>query len=285
MRRLSMLLALSLLLSCAAPALAQEDPYQPVPDYNRRQDGVAYAVPKTVTYYSSTCGMDRKCNVYLPADYDQSKSYPLLLLLHGIGGDHKEWMGGVPEIIIGNLIAAGETKEMIIVTPDIKAFHKDAPPAGFYSPETFAAFDNCLNDIRDDLLPWLRENYSIAPGRENTAVAGLSMGGREALYVGLSLPETFGYVGAFAPAPGVLPYAVEKGLFPTDGFMAAEGYDTFIMIVHGLTDDVVAPWPKTYSDTLAANGTAHVYYETPGAHNFTVWMNGLYNFARNLFKD
>ena len=105
--RISRLLLLVLLFTlCTAPALAGEDPYQPVPDFNRRQDGVSYAVPKTVTYYSTTCGMDRKCNVYLPADYDQSKSYPLLLLLHGIGGDHKEWMGGVPEIIIGATVVS-----------------------------------------------------------------------------------------------------------------------------------------------------------------------------------
>ncbi len=283
MRLISMYLAALILLGCAGPAMAQEDPYRPVTDYDRRQEGVVYAQPQTVTYYSTTCEKERKCNVYLPAGYDETKSYPLLLLLHGIGGNHQEWAGGVPEIIVGNLIAAGEASEMIIVTPNIKAFHKDAVPAGIYTPETFAAFDNCINDICNDLLPWLNEHYSIAQGRENTAIAGLSMGGREALYVGLSNPEIFGYVGAFAPAPGVLPYQVEKGLFATEDFKAAEGYDTFIMIVHGLTDDVVAPWPKTYSDTLTANGTEHVYYETQGAHNFFVWKNGLYNFVKNIF--
>ena len=159
MRRLSMLLALSLLLSCAAPALAQEDPYQPVPDYNRRQDGVAYAVPKTVTYYSSTCGMDRKCNVYLPADYDQSKSYPLLLLLHGIGGDHSEWSHGVPEVITGNLIASGEAPEMIVVMPNVRARKNDAAnPSDIYTPGHFAAFDNFINDLTNDLMPYIREH-------------------------------------------------------------------------------------------------------------------------------
>lgn len=282
--RISRFLLLALLVTlCTTPALAQEDPWQPPLNFDGYQKGALYAIPKTVSYYSTACEKERQCNVYLPVNYDENKAYPLLLLLHGIGGDHNEWKGGKPGVIIGNLVAAGEAPEMIVVTPDIKAIHKDAAPAGIYTPETFAAFDNCINDICNDLLPFLRETYSIAPGRENTAIAGLSMGGREALYVGLSKPELFGYVGAFAPAPGVLPYHVEKGLFEKENFKAAEGFDTFIMIVHGLSDTVVAPWPKTYSDTLTANGTTHIYYETPGAHDFTVWKNGLYNFVKNLF--
>lgn len=284
MRLTCFLMAVLMAALCVFPALAEADPYCPVAGYDRMQEGVSYSVPDTITYYSTTCEMDRKCNVYLPANYDASKTYPLLLLLHGIGGDHKEWMGGIPEIIIGNLIAAGEAPDMIVVTPDIKAFHKDAVPTGIYSPDSIAAFDNCIHDITIDLMPYLYSNYSIAQGRENTAIAGLSMGGREALYVGLSLPDTFGYVGAFSPAPGVLPYNVEKGLFEADRFKAADGYDTYIMIVHGQSDDVVGQWPKTYSDTLTANGTGHVYYETQGAHNFVVWRHGLYNFVKNIFQ-
>lgn len=279
-RFLSFVLLLSL---CITPALAQEDPYTPPAGFDGYQKGALYAIPETVSYYSTTCEKERKFNLYLPVQYDESKAYPLLILLHGIGGDHNEWNGGKPGIIIGNLVLNGEAPEMIVVTPDVKAFHKDAAPAGIYTPENFAAFDNFINDLRDDLLPFLRENYSIAEGRENTAIAGLSMGGRESLYIGLSMPETFGYVGAFAPAPGVLPYNVEKGLFAKEELKAAEGYDTFIMIVHGLQDNVVAPWPKTYSDTLTANGTGHVYYETPGAHDFFVWKNGLYNFVKQIF--
>ena len=75
----------------------------------------------------------------------------------------------------------------------------------------------------------------------------------------------------------------EKGLFETDAFKADENYETFIMINAGLSDGVVGEWPKTYSDTLTKNGSAHVFYETQGGHNFFVWKNGLYNFARNIF--
>lgn len=285
MRLMVFFMAAILLVLTMAPALAQEDAYRPVTDYDKKQEGVEYSKPETVTYFSTTCEKERKFNIYLPVGYTEEKTYPVLYLLHGIGGDHQEWVGGVPEIIIGNLIAAGEAREMIVVTPNIKVFHKDAVPAGMYSPETFAAFDRFIDELRNDVMPYLAANYSIAKGRENTAVAGLSMGGREALYIGLTLQDTFGYVGAFAPAPGVLPYQVEKGLFEPDAFKVQEGYDTFVLICAGLTDDVVGLWPKTYSDTLTKNGTQHIYYETQGAHNFFVWKNGLYNFVKNIFGD
>ncbi len=285
MRLISLALAVVMLTLCAAPAFAQEDAYLPVTGFEYRQEGVEYSRPETVTYYSTTCEMDRKFNIYLPVGYSTEKEYPVLYLLHGIGGDHKEWAGGVPETVVGNLVANGEAPEMIIVTPDIKAFHASNVPAGMYSPETIAAFDNFINELRDDVMPYLAANYSVAQGRENTAIAGLSMGGREALYIGLSMPETFGYVGAFCPAPGVLPYEVEAGLFQPEELKAAEGYETFILICTGLSDTTVGAWPKTYSDTLTQNGTEHIYYETKGAHDFLVWRNGLYNFAKRIFEN
>ncbi|MBE5778804.1 MAG: esterase family protein [Clostridiales bacterium] len=282
MRFLSFLLALILVLGCV-PVLAEQDPYRPVSGYDVKQTGVEYAQVQEITYYSTTCEKERKFNLYLPVGYTEDKEYPVLYLLHGIGGDHREWTSGKPEVIVGNLVASGKAKEMIIVTPNIKAFHKDTVATGGYGPEMYAGFDNFINEITVDIMPYMAANYSVAEGRENTAIAGLSMGGRVALYVGLSLPETFGYVGAFAPAPGLLPYAAEGGLFTEETFKAADGYDTFILICTGSEDEAVGIWPETYSNALTNNGTEHIFYKTPGAHNFFVWKNGLYHFAQNLF--
>ena len=284
MRKICGILAVILALLCFDACFAEEEnPYKTPGGYDVYQAGALYSIPKEITYYSTTCEKDRLFNLYLPVNYTEEKTYPVLYLLHGIGGNHAEWKGGKPEIIIGNLVKNGEAPEMIIVTPNIKAFHVSVQTAGTYSAETFAAFDNFINELKNDIMPYMKENYSIAEGRENTAIAGLSMGGREALYIGLSMPETFGYVGAFCPAPGVLPYYAEKGLFENESFKAAEGYDTLILINAGLTDNVVGEWPKTYSDTLTANGTEHIFYECIGGHDFFVWKNGLYNFAKRIF--
>lgn len=285
MRTGCFLLVLVLALLITLPCFADDtQAYRPVADYDKKQEGVAYYKLEAKSYFSKTCGKIRDVLVYLPPEYNPDAAYPVLYLLHGIGGNHLEWTGGVPDVILGNLLAAGEAKEMIVVTPNIKAFPAGTPSSGnMYSPETFAAFDNFINDLRDDLMPFIKENYSVLEGREYTAVAGLSMGGREALYIGLSMQDTFGYVGAFAPAPGVLPYFAEGGLFTEESFRLEEQYETFVMIVAGTTDTTVGEWPKTYSDTLTKNGSAHVFYETQGGHNFFVWKNGLYNFARNIF--
>lgn len=279
-----LLMALAMLLTCFA-AQAEEAGYcDPPSGFDVRREGVTYGKTVFHTYLSRTTGTFRKVMVLLPPEYDEARQYPVLYLLHGIGGDQNEWAHGKPDVVIGNLIADGEAPDMIVVMPNIRARAKDAAnPSDVYSAEHFAAFDNFINDLTNDLMPFVAEEFSIAQGRENTAVAGLSMGGREALYIGLSLPETFGYVGAFCPAPGVLPYYAEKGLFQKADFKAAEGYDSYILINAGASDGVVGEWPKTYADTLAANGTPHTFYTMPGGHDFNVWKHGLYNFARNIF--
>lgn len=284
-RILAVLVMAAMLLSFCAAALAQENPYAAPSNYDVRREGMEYGKVKYHTYQSETTGTERKCYVILPPDYHPEKAYPVLYLFHGIGGDHSEWMGGKPDVVVGNLIADGDAAEMIIVTPNIKAFPKGTVFSGnMYSAEAIAAFDNFINDFRNDLMPFIAETYNVATGRENTAVAGLSMGGREALYIGLTMQDEIGYIGAFCPAPGVLGYEVEGGLIPPEEMKVKDGLDTLIMINTGLTDNVVGIWPKTYSEALSANGTDHIYYETIGGHDFFVWKNGLYNFAKRIFQ-
>lgn len=274
------LIAMTLFTAC----LAEEDPFKPAAQYDVMKSGIFYPKAEEMTYYSTTCEKERKCMVYLPHDYTTEKEYPVLYLFHGIGGNHTEWKGGKPDIIVGNLVHAGEAPEMIIVTPNVKALHATAVAGGMYSADTIKGFDNFINEMTVDLMPFINSTYSVKEGRENTAIAGLSMGGRVALHLGLSLPETFGYVGAFCPAPGVLAYEVEDGLFKKEDFKAPEDLDLFIMINTGLTDKTVGDWPETYSITLTENGTENIFYKCVGGHDFFVWKNGLYNFAKRIFN-
>ena len=134
-------------------------------------------------------------------------------------------------------------------------------------------------------------HFSILEGRENTAIAGFSMGGREALYIGLTMLETFGYIGAFSPAYGILDYTnnnvTEAGMLQTENVRITEEYKnkTFLMIMTGNHDDVVHKEPERYHQALMENGTNHLFYITDGGHDFKVWSNGLYNFIKRIFQN
>ena len=280
-------LALLMMACCITGAVAQTTAdYAPPAGFDQKQENVTYGKLVYHTYQSTTTGRERKCYALLPPGYDAEKEYPILYLLHGIGGDHNEWLGGKPDAVIGNLINAGKAREMIVIIPNIRARANDSVNGSdMYSPAHFAAFDNFINDLKNDLMPFIESKYKIAPGRENAAIAGLSMGGREALYIGLTMSDTFGYVGAFCPAPGVLPYDVEKGLFEKENFAPRTEDDTFILINAGASDGVVGDWPQAYSDALTENGVEHIFYVTAGGHDFNVWKHGLYNFVSRIFQD
>lgn len=242
----------------------------------------------TISYPSVTTGTDRFCTVILPPSYTAEKTYPVLYLLHGIGGNHKEWLYGTPAEIIGNLHAEGSAPEMIVVLPNVRAAADDSIPEQPINPVNIAAFDNFIHDLKNDLMPYIKANYSVKEGREHTAIAGLSMGGRESLFIGFSMLDTFGYVGAFSPAPGLLPFPQldYPGQFTEETFTVPEGKDApyFAMICNGEQDAVVFDVAAHYEQTLTKNGVPHLYYTMPGGHDFTVWKNGLYHYVRRIFK-
>ena len=293
MKKLSLVsIALSLLfLSCSnsgeKPFFEDDLDYTTPTGFDEKQSGVSYGEVKDISYYSTATENNRNAKVILPFGYDKNKKYPILYLLHGIGGNENDWFGGNPNEIVTNLVAKGMTKEMIIVMPNIRARHKDVvTPPEFYSVEHFREYDHFLNDLRDNLMPYIESNFSVLPGRENRAVGGLSMGGRSALHVGINLIDDFAYIGAFTPAIGVLPYPVEEGLFTQETLTLPEKYKkkTLIMIVKGTEDGVVGNCPTEYSNALTENGVEHIYYETVGGHDFNVWKNSLYNFVRRIFN-
>ncbi len=259
--------------------------------FDTKQDGVSYGSISKVTYYSNTVGKDRNLNVLTPPDYDINQKYPVLYLCHGGNGDEGDWLSGNPQYILGNLIASGEAKHMIIVMVNCRARMNDgANPSDSLSQEHMDAWTNFLYELQDDVMPYIEENYPVLTGRENTAIAGLSMGGRESLYIGFSIPEKISYIGAFSPAFGIFEYEnwglYEKGYFTEETFTFSEEYmeNTTCMIMNGSNDSMVRDEPMRYHNALVANGVNHYYYEIPGDHNMDVWMNGLYHFLKIAFQ-
>ena len=249
--------------------------------------GREYGSVEHITYHSETTGLERGANVLLPAGYDPEKQYGVLYFLHGIFGDEYSLTGdsnnAIPEIL-GNLAAEGRTKETIVVFPDMYATSDpDQQPA--FTDEAVAPYDNFINDLTADLIPYIEGNYSVLSDRENRGILGFSMGGRESLYIGISRPDLFGYIGAISPAPGLTPAKdwamTHPGQLEEEELRFADGekLPELLMVCCGTADGVVGQFPAGYHRILEKNGVEHLWYEIPGAdHNSQAIRSGLYNF-------
>lgn len=253
-----------------------------------RRNDVAYGSFVHKTYYSNTTKCNRGFNIALPANYNPQKKYPVLYVLHGIFGDENSLVGNGFETIAANLAADGAAKEMIIVLPNMYAAPQGSQPS--FTQEGIAGYDNFINELKNSLMPYIEKNYSVATGRENTAIAGFSMGGRETLYIGLTSSDIFGYVGAVAPAPGATPaqdWAMyHPGQLQESEFKIANPDNTpyCIMLCAGTNDSVVGKFPENYHNILTRNGQNHIWYTIPGADHDNRAINScLHNFIRAIF--
>jgi len=248
-------------------------------DSREEKAGVQYGTIKSGTYYSTTCKREKPYNILLPAGYDPSKKYPVLYVMHGYWENQNrmiiEGNGTMyTRQMIGNAIASGEAKDMIVVFPYIYSSDSQDACSGMDDFNN-AAYDNFINDLTKDLMPHIESTYSVKTGRNNTAITGFSMGGREALLIGMQRSDLFGYVGAICPAPGV------TGAFQWDS--GKEPY--LLMITGGSNDTVVYNNPETYHNNFTQNGVPHIWhYVNGGYHGDNSIHAHLYNFCRFVFQ-
>jgi len=233
----------------------------------------------TITYSSKTVGTNRRALVYTPPGFSKKKKYPVLYLLHGIGGDEKEWLnGGRPQVILDNLYAEGKLQPMIVVMPNGRAMKDDRATGNIMAPDKVQAFATFEQDLLNDLIPFIEKKFPVYTDRENRAIAGLSMGGGQSLNFGLGNLDKFAWVGGFSSAPNT---KLPNELVPDPA--KAKQQLKLLWISCGDADGLLSFSKRTH-DYLRQNDVPHIYYLEPGGHDFKVWKNGLYMFSQFLFK-
>ena len=231
----------------------------------------------TITYNSKTVGVKRRALIYTPPGYSKNKKYPVLYLLHGIGGDEKEWFNqGQPQVILDNLYAEKKVEPMIVVLPNGRAMKDDRATGDVYGKA--AAFATFEQDLLKDLIPYVEKTYSVIKDSEHRAIAGLSMGGGQSLNFGLGNLDKFAWVGGFSSAPNT---KLPQELMPKP--QEAKAKLKLLWISCGDKDGLMSFSKRTH-DYMKVNGVPHIFYVDHGYHDFKVWKNSLYMYSQLIFK-
>ena len=230
-----------------------------------------------IEYDSKSVGTRRKMNVYTPPGYSTDRKYPVLYLLHGIGGDETEWQRFcTPGVILDNLIADGKAVPMIVVMPNGRAQQNDRAEGDvFASAPAFAKFET---DLLESVIPAIESRYSVAADREHRALAGLSMGGGQSLNFGLHHLDTFAWVGGFSSAPNTLPPAE---LVPDPA--TARDQLKLLWLACGDKDGLIRISQGVHA-YLKEHDVPHVWHVDSHGHDPTEWSKNLALFAERLFK-
>jgi len=243
------------------------------------QTNIPHGKIDSFNYKSKTVGTRRQSLIYTPPGFSKKKKYPVLYLLHGIGGDDKEWLnGGHPEVILDNLYAQGKAEPMIIIMPNGRAMKNDSATGNIFAPDKVQAFATFEKDLLNDLIPYVQKHYPVYADRDHRAIAGLSMGGGQSLNFGLGNLDKFAWVGAFSAAPNT---KTPEQLVPDPA--KARNELKLLWISCGASDGLITFSKRTH-DYLVRNDVPHIYYIEPGVHEFKVWKNGLYMFSQLIFK-
>jgi enterochelin esterase-like enzyme len=256
-------------------------------------------------FHSAVAGDERDFFVYTPASYDahRSQAYPVLYLLHGLGDDAERWLtgGGGASNIFDNLIAQKKAVPMVVVAP--LGYGTSAGPTGGRTAENLIGYAKIL---LDEVMPIVDRSYNVSRNREQRAIAGLSMGGAESLYVGLNHLDTFAWIGAFSSAPMLFPPAMEaagpagRGAGrgapppPMDPAVFAKTFPALdakansrirmLWIVCGTADGLIGA-NRQFKDWLRTKNVQFTEQEVPDmAHVWPLWRQNLTDMAPRLFQ-
>lgn len=256
---------------------------------------VAHGTVSKVWYDDAKAGLTRRMTVYTPAGYETSKQkYPVLYLLHGIGGDEEAWMDlGRASQILDNLIAQGKAKPMIVVMTNGNISQEAAP--GQTSDNLIVptlglpkTMEGSFEVSFPEVVKFVDARYRTLANSQNRAIAGLSMGGFHSLYISINNPKTFGYVGLFSAAIGKEQRSGGANEYIYDNFdkkladlFAAKPKLFWIGI--GNTDFLFKD-NTAFREKLTKNHYPFTYMETDGGHIWRNWRIYLGEFAQKIFK-
>ena len=234
-----------------------------------------------VYYASKTLGRMRRMHIYLPPGYEKSTtSYPVLYLLHGGGDSDDSWTSvGRANFILDNLLAAGQTKPMIIVMP---AGHV-SPHLDMRSMGADVAADPFSNDFIKDVIPYVEQHYRVIADPQHRAIAGLSMGGVQTLNIALTQPGFFSYIGVFSSGwfPAVL------GQFEQTNLAALQSPDKKAVKLFWFGAgkyDIAMPNTGPSIDLVKKYGYTPEFHPSDGFHAWNNWRDYLHEFAPRLFQ-
>ncbi len=249
----------------------------------------------TVTrrWYNSTGnGMERRMTIYTPAGYETGKDkYPVLYLLHGMGGDEEAWIAlGRTSQILDNLIAQGKAKPMIVVMTNGNVAQEAAPgesSLGMYKP-TFQlpnTMDGKFEETFTDVITFVERNYRVKADKADRAIAGLSMGGYHSLHISRYYPNTFDYVGLFSAAIMTDPKNTSKVYENFDSTLKSQMTKRYKLYWIGIGKaDFLYKNVSDFRVKLDEIGMKYTYRESEGGHTWTNWRVYLSEFAPLLFK-
>ena len=289
-----------------AQATTQSFPNAPA-GFDVRRPGIETGRVERIEYPSTVTNTKRPAMVYLPPGYSSARTYPVLYLLHGIGGNERHWTQfGAADSILDNLIAAKKAVPMIVVMPHGRASNEPetnifagrgrpgragdagAPPPGAGRAgggtgggmavefQAYAAFER---ELIADLIPYIESHYAAQSSREQRALAGLSMGGGQSLNFGLGNLNTFAWVGGFSSAPNT---AQPAQLLKEP---AAAGKQLKLLWVSCGDQDSLFSISENVHKYLDEQKVPHIWHiDAGGAHTFPVWKNDLYHFSTLLFR-
>lgn len=265
----------------------------PTVDLYKVQD-VPHGTVSKIWYHSQAENKDRRMTVYTPAGYETSgKRYPVLYLLHGIGGDEEAWYTqGRATQILDNLIAQGKATPMIVVMTNGNLAMEAAPGEGSEGltvptmslPKTMeGSFETAFPEI----INFIDKTFRTQANKKGRAIAGLSMGGFHSLYISCNNPDKFSSVGLFSAAVGVTDPSIspiyqdfDKKL---DVLFSSKNRPSLFYVAIGNTDFLYNS-NKELRAKLDAKGYPYEYVETDGGHIWRNWRKYLADFAPRIFK-
>ena len=245
-------------------------------------------------YKSPTANMTRRLTIYTPAGYEQSKEkYPVLYLLHGMGGDENAWSElGRATQIMDNLIASGKAKPMIVVMPNGNISQEAAPgetSEGLKIPsmQLPKTMDGNFEAAFQDVVNFVEQNYRVKADKAHRAIAGLSMGGFHSLYISINNPSSFDYIGLFSAAIKPRQKEVSSPIYKDPESKVDNLFKhspKLLWMGIGNTDFLY----KENADLrhyLDSKHYPYTYLETDGGHIWRNWRIYLTTFAQKLFKE